>query len=107
MAPFRRPATTPRDQGITINALAIEGDYGATGVTDYYNNNVITPKPGAFVKTVTGFTEFENAATLKLQREVSGAPGPLPVFGAMAAFGWAGRLRKRVSLSKRSLLATV
>ena len=94
-------------QGISINALAIEGDYGATGVTDYYNNNVITPKPGAFVKTVTGYTEFANAATLKLQREVSGAPGPLPVFGAMAAFGWAGRLRKRISLFQPNLLATV
>ncbi len=89
-------------QGITINALAIEGDFGATGVSDYYNDNVITPKPGAFVQTVTGFTEFENAATIKLQREVVGAPGPLPVFGAMAAFGWAGRLRKRVSLAKRN-----
>ena len=91
--------------GININALAIEGDFGATGVTDYYNDNVITPKPGAFVKTVTGFTEFQNAATIKLQREVTGAPGPLPVFGAMAAFGWAGRLRKRVSLAKLNLPA--
>ena len=70
--------------GININALAIEGDYGPTGVSDYYTANAITP--GGFVKTVTGFTEFENAATIKLEREVTGAPGPLPVFGAMAAF---------------------
>ena len=91
--------------GININALAIEGVVGSTVVTDYYNDNVITPKPGAFVKTVTGFTEFQNAATIKLQREVTGAPGPLPVFGAMAAFGWAGRLRKRVSLAKLNLPA--
>ena len=91
-------------QGIHINALAIEGLAG-TNVTDYYNNNVITPKPDAFVKTVTGIGEFEAAATIKLQREVIGAPGPLPVFGAMAAFGWAGRLRKRVSLAKRNLTA--
>ena len=89
-------------QGIHINALAIEGLAG-TNVTDYYNNNVITPKPDAFVKTVTGIGEFEAAATIKLEREVIGAPGPLPVFGAMAAFGWAGRLRKRVSLAKRNL----
>ena len=91
--------------GININALAIEGDYGPTGVSDYYTANAITP--GGFVKTVTGFTEFENAATIKLEREVTGAPGPLPVFGAMAAFGWAGRLRKRVSLAKPNLMATV
>jgi hypothetical protein len=91
-------------QGIHINALAIEGLAG-TNVTDYYSNNVITPHPDAFVKTVTGIGEFEAAATIKLQREVIGAPGPLPVFGAMAAFGWAGRLRKRVSLAKRNLTA--
>ena len=90
-------------QGISINALAIEGDYGPTGVSNFYTANAITP--GGFVKTVTGFTEFETAATIKLQREVTGAPGPLPVFGAMAAFGWAGRLRKRVSLAKRNLPA--
>lgn len=93
-------------QGININALAIEGDFGPSGVSDYYNANVITPKPGAFVETVTGFTEFEEAATIKLQREVTHAPGPLPVFGALAAFGWAGRLRKRISLSNLNLPAT-
>ena len=92
--------------GININALAIEGSVGSTVVTDYYNANVITPKPGAFVETVTGFTEFEEAATIKLRREVTNAPGPLPVFGALAAFGWAGRLRKRISLSNLNLPAT-
>ena len=90
-------------QGISINALAIEGDYGPTGVSDFYTANAITP--GGFVKTVTGFTEFENAAKIKLEREVNGVPGPLPVFGAIAAFGWAGRLRKRVSLAKGNLPA--
>lgn len=104
-ATVRAARDNAASQGININALAIEGDFGATGVTDYYNNNVITPKPSAFVKTVTGFSDFEAAATIKLQREVIGAPGPLPVFGAMAAFGWAGRLRKRVSLAKLNLPA--
>ena len=104
-ATVRAARDNAASQGININALAIEGDFGATGVTDYYNNNVITPKPGAFVKTVTGFSDFQAAATIKLEREVNGVPGPLPVFGAMAAFGWAGRLRKRVSLAKRNLTA--
>lgn len=54
---------------------------------------------------MTGIGEYEAAATIKLQREVIGAPGPLPVFGAMAAFGWAGRLRKPVSLAKLNLPA--
>ncbi len=89
--------------GIKINALAIEGDYGPTGVSDFYTANAITP--GGFVKTVTGYSDFSNAATIKLEREVTGAPGPLPVVGAMAAFGWAGRLRRRVTLAKRTPLA--
>jgi hypothetical protein len=104
-ATVRAARDNAASQGININALAIEGDFGATGVTDYYNNNVITPNPGAFVKTVTGFSDFQAAATIKLEREVNGVPGPLPVFGAMAAFGWAGRLRKRVNLAKRNLPA--
>jgi hypothetical protein len=105
-ATVRAARDNAASQGININALAIEGDFGATGVTDYYNNNVITPiPPGSFVKTVTGFGEFQAAATIKLEQEINGVPGPLPVFGAMAAFGWAGRLRKRVNLAKRNLTA--
>ena len=105
-ATVRAARDNAASQGIKINALAIEGDFGATGVTDYYKNNVITPTPpGSFVKTVTGFGEFQDAANIKLAQEINGVPGPLPVFGAMAAFGWAGRLRKRVNLAKRNLLA--
>jgi hypothetical protein len=91
--------------GIRINGLAIEGDFGPSGVTDYYANNVITP--GGFVQTVTGFTEFQTAANLKLGREVkSEVPGPLPVIGVAAGFGWTRRLRKRIGASKVGNMAS-
>lgn len=92
--------------GIRINGLAIEGDFGPSGVTDYYTNNVITP--GGFVQTVTGFAEFQTAANLKLSREVRNeVPGPLPVVGVAAGFGWTRRLRKRIGASKvRSMAST-
>jgi len=79
--------------GIAINALAIEGDVGATGVSDYFLNNVITT--GGFVQTVNGFGDFDTAAAAKLRREISHAPGPLPVVGSVMALGWARRLRRR------------
>jgi hypothetical protein len=107
--------------GININDLAIEGSTGSTEVTDYHHNNVISPNPDAFIKTVTGHRDFEEAAAMTLQREVDvdlevevevevaeevhRAPGPLPVFGAMAAFGWASQIRKRIRLSLPNLPA--
>ena len=83
--------------GIGVNGLAIEGDFGPTGVSDYYQANVITP--GGFVETVTGFGDFETAATIKLGREVSDVPGPLPLLGLAMALAWARRLRQRLTWS--------
>jgi hypothetical protein len=83
--------------GIAINALAIEGDQGLTGVSDYYRDNVITT--GGFVQTVNGFADFDTAAATKLRREISGAPGPLPVVGSIMALGWARSLRRRSARS--------
>ena len=80
-----------------MNGLAIEGDFGPTGVSDYYQANVITP--GGFVETVTGFGDFETAATIKLGREVSDVPGPLPLLGLAMALAWARRLRQRLTWS--------
>ena len=33
----------------------------------------------------------------------TGAPNPLPLFGAAAAFGWSRRLRRRLSTNKTSI----
>lgn len=54
-------------QGITVNALAIEG-LGAA-ITRYYHTHVITPD--GFVETARGFTDYARAIRDKMRREVS------------------------------------
>ena len=54
-------------QGITVNALAIEG-LGAA-ITRYYEEQVITPD--GFVETARGFTDYARAIRDKMRREVS------------------------------------
>jgi Ca-activated chloride channel family protein len=64
------PATARRlaaRQGITVNALAIEG-LGAA-ITNYYRAQVITPD--GFVETARGFTDYARAIRDKMRREVS------------------------------------
>ncbi len=53
--------------------------------------------------SVAGLRIFNNVLTdaevaaLDLLRTPSAVPGPLPLFGAAAAFGWSRRLRKRIA----------
>lgn len=54
-------------EGITINALAIEG-LGAA-ITRYYETQVITPD--GFVETARGFSDYARAIRDKMRREVS------------------------------------
>lgn len=93
-AAVRAARDAAAELGIAINALAIEGDFGPTGVSDYYRDNVITT--GGFVQTVNGFADFDAAAATKLRREISGVPGPLPVLGSVMALGWARKMRRRI-----------
>ncbi|MCP9836088.1 DUF1194 domain-containing protein [Cyanobium sp. N.Huapi 1H5] len=87
--------------GIIINGLGV----GASA-SGFLTANVVTPANGAtkagFVETATDFGTFEAAITNKLIREVGpgpedSVPGPLPVLGAAAAFGFSRKLRRRIN----------
>ena len=87
--------------GIIINGLGV-----GTSASTFLTNNVVTMANGAnkagFVQAATGFPEFEQAITSKLIREVGpgpgdSVPGPLPVLGAAAAFGFSRKLRRRIN----------
>jgi hypothetical protein len=54
---------------------------------------------GALAFTVSSDRAFFYAKATRAPRSV--VPGPLPVLGGMAAFGWSRRLRRRVSLVTR------
>jgi hypothetical protein len=85
---------------IIINGLGV-GDTASGFLTA----NVATPLNGdtkaGFVETANDFDTFETAITNKLIREVGpgpedSVPGPLPVLGAAAAFGFSRKLRRRI-----------
>lgn len=87
--------------GIIINGLGV----GASA-SGFLTANVVTPVNGAtkagFVETAADFATFEAAITNKLIREVGpgpgdSVPGPLPVLGAAAAFGFSRKLRRRIN----------
>lgn len=87
--------------GIIINGLGV-GDSASAFLTA----NVATPANGStnagFVQTAKDFDAFEAAITAKLIREVGpgpgdAVPGPLPVLGAAAAFGFSRKLRRRIN----------
>ena len=59
-------------QGITVNALAIEG--GRPGLTGVYEETVIAGD-GAFVMTADTRADFARAMRAKLIREIAGLPG--------------------------------
>jgi hypothetical protein len=87
--------------GIIINGLGV-----GAGASGFLTANVATPSNGAtnagFVQTAADFDDFEAAITTKLIREVGpgpedSVPGPLPVLGAAAAFGFSRKLRRRIN----------
>lgn len=87
--------------GIIINGLGV-----GAGASGFLTANVATPASGGtragFVQTAADFDAFEAAITTKLIREVGpspedSVPGPLPVLGAAAAFGFSRKLRRRIN----------
>lgn len=77
-------AALPLD--IVVNGLAIEGDFGADGVSTWYDAHV---RQGGFVISASGFQDFERAVVLKIGREIAG-PVPEPATLGLFCFGLAG-----------------
>jgi len=57
------------DQGLTLNAIAIEEPGAAIPITTYYRNWIITP--GGFVMTARGLQDYAETLRLKLLRELT------------------------------------
>ncbi len=57
------------DQGLTINAIAIEDPGTAVPITTYYRRWIITP--GGFVVTARGLQDYAETLRLKLLRELT------------------------------------
>jgi Ca-activated chloride channel homolog len=57
------------DQGLMINAIAIEEPGPAVPITTYYRNWIITP--GGFVVTARGLQDYAETLRLKLLRELT------------------------------------
>ncbi|MCP9860098.1 MULTISPECIES: DUF1194 domain-containing protein [unclassified Cyanobium] len=98
-------AQTRRAEAVASNII-INGLGVGAAASGFLTANVATPLNGAtkagFVETANTFDQFEAAITNKLIREVGQnpgdtVPGPLPLLGAAAAFGFSRKLRRRIN----------
>lgn len=99
-APYNAPCAATQAEtaaafaaGITINGLAIEGDYGVNGLTTWYTTNVVTSN--GFVITANDFADFERAAIAKIGREVVTVPEPASLGLVAAALMGVGAVTRR------------
>lgn len=79
---------------VTVNALGV--GMGGSGSTGDLFLDAFTAAGGGFKITATDYTQFEDALTTKLYREVHGIPDPGTVFllGSACLIGFAGLRRK-------------
>jgi len=67
--------------------------------------------PANPIAFVTGLT-FDSSGTVNVTQtpitfNTSAVPGPLPLLGVSAAFGWSRKLRKRIKSSKPEVMSTI
>jgi hypothetical protein len=77
---------------VTTNTLALQNYFATAPVINSYGvaYSVGPTGLGGGAQTTTNF-----AGNISLEYQY--VPGPLPILGASAAFGWTRRLRKRIS----------
>ena len=79
------------------------GVISAANLLNIFQDDATTSGFESSSGSVAGLRIFDNVLTdaevaaLDLLRTPSAVPGPLPLFGAAAAFGWSRRLRKRIA----------
>ncbi|MFM7394031.1 MAG: hypothetical protein ACKO22_06635 [Cyanobium sp.] len=94
--------------------LTLNGDFDGTGIETILVNNTIGGSDGFLgVVGMADFSSifFSNNTTVVdafsidnasfASRSIPAVPGPLPLLGAAAAFGWGRRLRKRLTVHER------
>lgn len=80
----------------TVTSPSALANFSGTGVDMSYAFDP-TPDPGYVVKPyLEGFVALEYEYSLPPSPS-SPVPGPLPILGASAAFGWSRRLRKKIA----------
>jgi hypothetical protein len=87
---------------IIINGLGVGAGAATTLNSSVITKATATTKAG-FLELSSNFTDFEEAVTKKILKEAgdpkpsTSVPGPVPIFGAAAAFGFSRRLKKRIA----------
>ncbi len=89
----------PPGQAETLTATAaspiIYGDTGISGTVSFNATALVSNNSSQFVIANVNFSVFDNPPGV--------VPGPVPLFGAAAAFGYSRKLRRRVALSREIL----
>jgi len=71
--------------------------FSTVGSPSTFNSNTISSAfTNTFTVTSNAFTAFDNSLTQKAPTPPSSVPGPLPILGAGAAFGFSRKLRSRI-----------